>query len=397
MENMEEAAQQAETQKEEVQRLDQSISSSCETPILRGSSKLSQSSRPVVRKIREVDSSAVKELLKVMRANDDQKEFWEVWAKYIHDKALADEELDVFQRIHVSLDLRWLEIHTIAEKNSMVKLLRQFLENIGCLQKEQRTEGEQAPQKQAEGAPTSWKRMFDDMTMVLDHLDQAKAGKELKIKVWCRFKNMRMNNPRPGIDFGFLVRQESFQWSFLDVLLHPTEDQEILRNFCSEHGREAREGYCPQWYGSTLLPTNPERQLAFEIKETVATNYKQIILQAFFFFKAMGLMKPEDAIVRTLQKAGSSRIHVDACFGPNGLTRISLSVFNLLERSFNREENVTPTVIIDELVKELDLQYSQPDISKIEQILGGKPDIIEYIGETNGYGLRLGFTYPLYC
>lgn len=388
LQHLESAGEEVEAQREEAKRLDTDTDYGDDT-------KAPGSSRPLLRSIKEVDSNAVRELLKVMRANDDQKEFWDVWAKYVHDKVLADEELTVSQRVYVNLDLRWLEIQTVADKDQLVKILRQLLESIGCLQRT--TEGEET-QVQSDSPTASWSRMFKDMTMFLDHLQTQRPGKELKIKIWCRFKHMRSNSPRPGIDFGFLVRQENLQWSFIDVLLHPTDDQEVLRSFCVQHGREAREGYCPQWYGSTLLPTNPERLLGFEIKETVATNYKQIILQAFFFFKAMGLMKPEDAVVKTLQKAGSSRVHIDASFGPNGLIRISLSVFNMLERSFNREENVTPTLIIEELVHELDLPYDervQADIRKIELILGGKPDVIDYIAETTGYGLRMGFTYPM--
>lgn len=396
MQNMEDAASVAEEQRSDAKRLDTSIASSQDTVMMREASKLSLGGRPRrerLRKLQEVNSDTIKELLKAMRANDEQMEFWDVWAKYMHDRVLGDVE-GVFHRVFVHLDMRWLEIHLIAEKDLLVSLLRRFLQSIGCWQQEERKarEDEQTPEQRS----VSWKRMFDDMTMVLDGIERLeKQGKSLKIKVWCRFKHMRSNNPRPGIDFGFLVRQENLQWSFLDVLLHPTEDSEVLRSFCCEHGREAREAYHPQWYGSTLVPTNPERLLGFEIKESVATNYKQIILQAFFFFKAMGLMKPEDAVVKTLQKAGSSRIHIDASFGPNGLVRISLSIFNLLERSFNRDESVTPQSTIKELATQLDLGYNEQEIHKIQDLLGGQPDIIDYVAETNGYGLRMGYTYPM--
>jgi hypothetical protein len=348
------------------------------------------------RKSSALNSNMVNELLKVLRANDEQKEFWQVWAKYIHDKA-TDDNPGQFQRVIVNVNLRWMQIELSASKPYVVDLLRSFLERLGCLGK---TGEGTVPGKDAEAGSrsASWKRSFDEMTMVLDQLEaeaKVKDKKDLEVKVWCRFKHMRLNHPRPGIDFGFMVRQSNFQWSLLDVLLHPSEDQEVLRSFCAEHAREAKEGYCPQWYGSTLLPDNPERQLCFEIKETVATNYKQIILQAFFFFKAMGLMKPEDAIVKALQRAGASSIAVDVHQGPQGLVRINLSLFNMLDRSFNRAEDVTPMMIIEELVKDLDVQYSKPEITQIQEILGGMPDIIDYVAETTGYSLRMGFTYPL--
>jgi hypothetical protein len=303
------------------------------------------------------------------------------------------------QRVIVNINMRWLQVELWASNTYIVDIMRSFLEKLGCLRKT----GGPVPEKDEDATSTtsrsaSWKRMYDEMIMVLGQLEMetaAKDRKDMEVKVWCRFKHMRMNNPRPGIDFGFLVRQNSFQWSLLDVLLHPSEDQEVLRSFCAEHAREAKEGYCPQWYGSTLLPENPERQLCFEIKETVSTNYKQIILQAFFFFKAMGLMKPEDTIVKALQKAGASHIAVDVCQGPQGLVRISLSLFNMLDRSFNRGEEVTPMTIIEELVKDIDIQqYPKQEIEQIQEILGGMPDIIDYVAETTGYGLRMGFTYP---
>merc|ERR1719198_1706069 len=130
------------------------------------------------------------------------------------------------------------------------------------------------------------------------------------------------------------------------------EDQDALRDYA------LTEKHVPVLYGSSILPLAPEKQIGFELHETASANTRQILLSAFFFFKALGLMKPEDRIVRVLNSCKSEHLVVCAGLGPDGLVRLSLSLVD--------PKN---TQVAKELSEELGFGYREKEVCEICEMM----------------------------
>jgi len=296
-----------------------------------------------------MDSSVISTILSMMGATTEQAAFFEVWAKHVHDPAIAMEAGP--SSIFLSVDLRYLEARVTGPSDAMERLLRTFVAKVRDL-----------PDKS-----------IKELGMLLSAL-QANMESTPLLTVWCKIKHCRSDMPPPSVDCGYLLNQD-LQWAVIDVMMPSHEDQDALRDYC------LGEKHVPVLYGSSILPVAPERQLGFELVETAALNSRQILLTAFFFFKALGLMKPEDRIVRIMNSCQSSQLVVVVGIGPGGLVRMCLSMVQPKDKK-----------IAKELAEELSFQYREKDIDEIVKMLGGDPDIIDYVGETKGYGIRLGFT-----
>lgn len=297
----------------------------------------------------QFDAAVVSKLLTMMGASKEQMGFFDVWAKHVHDEAIAQAS-EGGQHLFISTDLRYLEVRVTAESQLVQRLLRTFVSKIRDL-----------PSKS-----------MDELDMVLDAL-QANMDDTPVVTVWCKFKHCRSDVPPPSVDCGYLINQD-LQWAVIDVMMPSHEDQDALRNYA------LGEKHLPVLYGCSILPISPERMLGFELSETAAANSRQILLMAFFFFKALGLMKPEDRVVRILNSCRSEKLVVCAGLGPEGLVRLALTLI----------EPKNPDVA-RELADELAFQYREREIDEIYSMLGGAPNLIDYVGETKGYGIRLGF------
>merc|ERR1719506_1672972 len=133
-------------------------------------------------------------------------------------------------------------------------------------------------------------------------------------------------------------------------MLPSHEDEDALRNYA------LTEKHSPVLYGSSILPVAPEKQVGFLLEETTSHNSRQILLLAFFFFKALGLMKPEDRVVRILNSCRCERLVVCAGLGPEGLVRLALSLI----APKNSQQ------VSKDLADELAVQYRDRDMEEIE-------------------------------
>jgi len=298
----------------------------------------------------KMDSTVVNQILAMMGANNEQTNFFDVWAKYVHDPAVASAE-PLGQHLFISTDLRFLEVRVAGESGFIQGLLRTFADKV-------------------QGMPT---KLVDELDMVLGTL-QANMEVTPLLTVWCKIKHCRSDAPPPSVDCGYLLNQD-MQWAVLDVMMPSHEDEDALRDYAQG------EKHVPVLYGSSILPIAPEKQIGFELHETAAANSRQILLTAFFFFKALGLMKPEDRIVRILNTCQSDQLVVCAGIGPEGLVRLALSLIEPRNKS-----------VAKELADELAFLYREKEITEIIGLMRGDADIIDYVGETKGYGIRMGFT-----
>jgi len=299
----------------------------------------------------KMDSTLIRNLLSMMGANKEQMTFFEVWAKHVHDMAVEEVEGQGMQNIFISTDLRYLEARVTGRSSLMRGLLKNFVDKVKDMPK----------------------NSIDELNMVLSSLQESMQGTPM-LTVWCKFKHCRSDAPPPSVDCGYLINQD-LQWAVIDVMMPSHEDQDALREYA------LGEKHVPVLYSSSILPIAPEKSLGFELLETAAANSRQILLTAFFFFKALGLMKPEDRIVRILNSCESEQLVVCAGIGPEGLVRLALSLIGPKNKQ-----------VAKELADELAFTYRERDLIEICDMMGGEPDIIDYVGETKGYGIRLGFT-----
>lgn len=294
-----------------------------------------------------MDSTVVGKILDMMGASNEQIAFFSVWDTHVHKKAVA---VAKEQQLFISTDLRFLEVRVTASSASMQGYLRSFVDKVGDLPK----------------------NSIDELDMVLDTLQGDMEGPQL-LTVWCKFKHCRSDAPPPSVDCGYILNQD-LQWAVIDVMMPSHDDEDALRDYA------VGEKHAPVLYGSSILPVAPEKQLGFALKETASQNSRQILLTAFFFYKALGLMKPEDRIVRILNTCQCESLVVCAGLGPQGLVRLALSLIH-----------PKSTKVAKELAEELASQYREKDLMEIQELMRGEADIVDYVGETRGYGIRLGF------
>lgn len=303
----------------------------------------------VARRNLKMDSLVVKRILDMMGASNEQVAFFSVWATHVHDPAIRVAEVNG-QQLYVSTDMRFLEVRVTAESSMMKGFLKNFIDRVRELPK----------------------KSYTELEMVLDALQENIVGPKL-LTVWCKFKHCRSDAPPPSVDCGYILNQD-LQWAVIDVMMPSHEDEDALREYA------LGEKHTPILYGSSILPIAPEKTLGFNLQETASQNARQILLTAFFFFKALGLMKPEDRIVRLLNSCQCERLVVCAGLGPEGLVRLSLSLIDPKNHS-----------VAKDLAEELACQYRDKDIGEVQSLIGGEADIVDYVGETRGYGIRLGF------
>lgn len=298
----------------------------------------------------KMDSDMIRKILRMMGASREQTTFFDVWAKHVHDPAVDVAIPGTGQQVFIGADLRFLEVRVTGAAEAMQTLLGRFVENVKDL-----------PRKS-----------LDELKMVHECL-QADM-KDPEITVWVKFKHVRSDAPPPSVDCGYLLNQD-LRWCEIDVMMPSHEDQDALRDYA------LGEKHVPVLYGCSILPVAPERQLGFALRESASQNTRQILLTAFFFFKALGLMKPEDRSVRILNSCESENLVVCVGIGPEGLVRMGLSLIAPRNQTAAKE-----------LAEELAFAYREKELNEIMRMMGGQPDIIDYVGETKGYGIRLGFT-----
>lgn len=301
-----------------------------------------------------MDSACIEQILAMMGASREQLTFFDVWAKHVHNPALVN-AVPNGKQILISTDLRFLEVRVTAPSSHMRGLLRSFVDKVKDM-------------------PNG---KMNELNMVLDTLQTCKDVNAHDftplLTVWCKIKHCRSDAPPPSVDCGYLINQD-LQWAVIDCMMPSHEDQDALREYALSEKHE------PLMYGSSILPVEPEKMLGFELHETAAQNSRQILLTAFFFFKTLGLMKPEDSIVRILNTCQCGKLVVTVSIGPEGLVRLALSMIDPKRMEVGKE-----------LADELAFQYREKDLKEIYALLQGEPDNIDYVGETKGYGIRLSF------
>jgi hypothetical protein len=298
-------------------------------------------------------SALIDSILKMMGASKEQLTFWEVWSRLVHDEAVshaAEEGIQGGQQLYISADLRFLEVRVTGNTYTIKELLKKFAERIRDM-----------PQ-----------RSIAELEMIIENLQERMLPDDKRVTAWAKFKHIRSEAPPPSIDCGYLINQD-LQWAVIDVMMPSHEDQDALREYA------LNEKHLPVLYGSSILPIAPEKQIGFELQESAAQNSRQILLTAFFFFKALGLMKPEDRIVKILNSCQCGKLAVTAAIGPEGLVRLALSLIQPRSQ------------VAKELAEELAFAYRTKEIEQICTMLNGEPDVLEYVGEMRGYVVRLGF------
>merc|ERR1712232_1358097 len=101
---------------------------------------------------------------------------------------------------------------------------------------------------------------------------------------------------------------------------------------------------------------------------------KKALLGAFFFFKSLGFVKPKDNVVRCmLADVQASCFGVAACFGPCGLTRLSLLLVN------------SSRAVAERLAGILNVAYDGTSIELVAEAMNTEPSIVEYSIGAKGY------------
>jgi len=284
-------------------------------------------------------SKVARDIQEVAQDSPEQMRFFSVWSETVLDPASSSAQLGG-RLLLVSTDMSVLEVNVTGEAPFMMRLAREFIEACAV----------------------------PNMKM-LETLERAQVELQVpEVTLWCRLKCM--GGPAPGVDAGCIFNRE-LEWQVADVLMPCIDAQDALR----EHAVE--EEYKPCRYGSSVLPTEPERSLGFEM---VGEAPKRRLLSGLLFFKALGFERPKDEVVRVLSLCQPLRCGVSAALGPRGLTRVSLRM----------HKPASP--VAEELSSCLGFAYASGELRRVAASLGLEANVVEYAIEARGYTVTVGFS-----
>lgn len=296
-----------------------------------------------------ITASAIREILQMAKASEDQVRFFEAWTKMVFEAA-APLSPSQGQILTVATDLSYLELQVCGEAERMFGLAKKFASTC------------QVPD-----------------TMIQEMEEAQLAVKAADVTLWCKLRQINRGNP--GIDAGFTLNSR-VDWTTADILMPWVDDTDTLREYTTN------ERHTPKAYGSSMFPNEPERLLKFEM--TGERNSKGMpdgrdkkkssLLASFFFFKSLGFAKPEDDVVRWLNHCNPRRFTICVTMGPKGLTRLSMALNDPGEQ------------VANELADCLDTAYSKEILAKMQELFGGREfDIIEYGANAQGYAVYVGY------
>jgi len=293
------------------------------------------------RSLTTVSSARLHAILQLLEPSSQQLKFFQVWTAIIYDEVLPLCEPQG-QLTLIATDLTYMEIRLLAVTDKMMEAMRNFM--VTCK------------------IPT---RQFEAVEKVVEELEPQ------RLTLWCKLKNLGKN--KPTVDTGISI-QRSLDWAIVDVLMPAVEDQDALRKYA------LKQRYVPVMYGSSVLPIEPEKHLAFEVTtEETHVSQKQLFVASFLFFKSLGFTKPEDKVDRLLGSCANGRFLITVLMGPKGLTRVSMSVIEPKKE------------VAAELAFTLGSKYREEVVNEIKTLLDGEADILDYVADSRGYTVSLGF------
>lgn len=293
------------------------------------------------RSLQTVSPERLLEVFQCMEASPGQLRFFKVWLKMVYEEALPMCD-PAGQLTIIATDLSYMEVRLLVVTDTLMGLIVQFMRTCGI------------PDRQ-----------FKKVEKVVNEL------KPPRLSVWCKLKNI--GRRKPTVDTGVSI-QRSLDWAIVDVLMPPVEDQDALRKYA------LKQRYCPVMYGSSILPIEPEKHLGFEVTtEATHVSQKQLFVASFLFFKSLGFTKPEDKVDRLLGSCVSGRFLINILMGPKGLTRATMSIIQPKKQ------------VAAELASSSGGVYREETLNHIKELLDGEADILDYVADSRGYSVSLGF------
>jgi len=286
-----------------------------------------------------LSSDNILKLLGEVGASSDQIIFFQGWAKTVLNEALNEASAG-HQRIVVATDCSYIEMRVTASQQIMLELARKFAEACSCFDS----------------------KLFKELEVAQQTLQAA------TVTHWCRLKHVGTKSA--AADAGISLN-ETLEWTTADMLMPPVHDSDTVR----EYG--THESLKPSSFSSSFFPVEPERALIFQLGIKTP---KKSLLTGIFFFKALGFVKPDESVLRVLTSCQSSSCSVSVSMGPRGLTRVVLSLHDILKP------------IAPELARTLDFGYKANAMEAIATLLGRQPQFLDYVAETRGYTVAVGFT-----
>lgn len=296
------------------------------------------------REVSCIDSSQLIGVLELLAPTPEQMRFFQAWCQYIYGQVF-DECLPQTRVVFIATDLSYMEVRATAGTERLLSLIEKFMDR------------HEIP-----------KRSFMEIKKVLGEV------KATNLTTWCKIKHICGGSlHKPSVDAGVMI-EAMLDWTIADMLMPPVDDQDALRDYAQKQQHD------PVMYGASILPLEPEKQLAFEVTtEETHVSSKQLFVAAFLFFKSMGFTKPEDKVERLLASVASGRFLISVLMGPKGLTRVVMSVVE-------PKEQVAP-----DLADALQSRYRSEVLNQVEARLGGEADVLDYVADYRGYSVSLGF------
>eukprot|EP00929_Paragymnodinium_shiwhaense_P069287 TRINITY_DN34957_c0_g2_i1.p1 TRINITY_DN34957_c0_g2~~TRINITY_DN34957_c0_g2_i1.p1 ORF type:complete len:384 (-),score=64.43 TRINITY_DN34957_c0_g2_i1:104-1255(-) len=283
-------------------------------------------------------------------ATEQQQEFLKLWLEIVHDEVRDKEPpgpKSLGSWLHVTCDGSYFEFGTTGACKEMIRVARNLIEQV-------------------------MPRSDDVRFRVISYLhDLTKDPEASNTSLWIKLK--RIGDPaNQSVDIGFSV-VGLVDWTTCDVLVYgpQTRDLDVFR-IQAEHNF-----LVPQVYASSLIDVNREQILQIQTQGAPP----KCILQALFFFKALGFVKPEESAVSLLIGTQCSRCTIDCSLGPKGLTKLRLRLHKPRRQIPKR------------LALEVGAVYNEALMDKIISLVGSvESDVTDYFVESSGYKVGIGFT-----
>jgi len=289
---------------------------------------------------RDVAKRAAYLALKVQGASLEQMQFFETYLLYVFDEAVHVTPKDGIM-LQVSTDFYNVTFGIKASRELMLRLANRFLE--AC----------KVPDL----------RLYGRFVQVHQETQGAEAW------LFCYIK--RISGTHPALDFGYTLETQC-DWLLLELLLPRSADQETLRNIAMGERR------APTSYGCSLMPVEPESSLSFNV---VDQSFKSSVLTSLFIFKAMGLTKPEDMLLKALTSVKGKKVSLHAHLGPKGLTKLASRIWEPLGDSF-----------VEEVATAARTELNAESLSALNAELGvAGPAWIDFLAESRGYSVSVGY------
>lgn len=282
--------------------------------------------------------------LQVQKATDEQMQFFEAYLKIVFDEAVHVAPADGIL-LDVSTDFHNVTLGVKASRELMLRLANRFLETCHV--------------------PDA--RMYSRLVQTFEETQ----GTE----VWLLCHIKRIGGQHPGVDFAYVLECH-LDWLVLELLLPRSNDQEAFKN------KAMGDRYPVFSYGSSLLPIEPESRMSVEIHDI---NFKASILSALFFFKHMGLAKPEDMLLKAFTSVKGRKVRVVTHLGSKGLTKMS-------SRIVEPAGDAIGWAFVEEVCAAARHECNSETLFAVQREIGvEKPLWIDFVAESRGYTVSVGY------